>query len=346
MPVRKPRPSGQYGTRPTPSSAHHAGHAGLRVAGPQRVLGLHRCDRVHGMGAAQQAAADLGQAQVADLALGHQLGHRADRLLDLGGLRRPVQVVQVDHLDTEPQQRRLAGPLDEVALTADDAVRLTGRPVDAELGGQLHLRPPARDAPADQDLVVSGAVGVRGVQERHAQVQRPVDSGDRLVPVGGTVLLAHPHAPRPWADTVRPPSLVLRMCSAPWWCWVEFVRGDGVEEIQRRGGGGAPPGLQGGIEALGRGRPGFDGPGDRFQDRSLLPEQVGGVDSGPVQKGELEQRLGADVADVLRGGVQPALRGLAALRGGGVDGPLGSEAGFGALGVISPAWASRPMAGR
>src|ERR1700722_15993253 len=129
-----------------------------------------------------------------------------------------------------------------------------------------------------------------------------------------------PTQPRPWADTVRPPSLVLRMRllfllsagSAASWCWVEFVRGDGVEEVQRRGRAGAPPRLQGGIEASGRGRSGLDGTSDRFQDGSLLPEQVGGVDSGPVQEGQLEQQLRADVADVLHGGGQPALRGLAA----------------------------------
>jgi hypothetical protein len=57
---------------------------GLEVAGPQRVLALHRGDRVHRVRAAQQVVVDLGQAQVADLALGDELGHRADGLLDLG----------------------------------------------------------------------------------------------------------------------------------------------------------------------------------------------------------------------------------------------------------------------
>ena len=166
------------------------------AGGPEHVvtIALHRGDRVHRVRAAQQFVVHLGQAQVADLALGHELGHRADGLLDLGRLRRAVQVVQVDDLDAEPGQRRLAGPLHVVVLAADDAVRVARRPVDAELGSQLHLVAPVRDAPADQDLVVARAVDVGGVDERHAQVERAIDGDDRLVPVGGAVPLAHPHA--------------------------------------------------------------------------------------------------------------------------------------------------------
>jgi hypothetical protein len=76
-------------------------------------------------------------------------------------------------------------------------MRVARRPVDAELGGQLHLVAPVRDAPADQDLVVARAVDVGGVDERHAQVERAIDGGDRLIPVGGAVPLAHPHAAQP-----------------------------------------------------------------------------------------------------------------------------------------------------
>ena len=50
--------------------AHGLDRVGLDVAGPQRVLALHRGDRVDRVGAAQQLVVDLGQAQVADLALG------------------------------------------------------------------------------------------------------------------------------------------------------------------------------------------------------------------------------------------------------------------------------------
>jgi hypothetical protein len=51
-----------------------------------------------------------------------------------------------------------------------------------------------RDAAADQDLIVAGAVDVGGVDERHAKIERAINGRDRLVPVGDAVILAHPHA--------------------------------------------------------------------------------------------------------------------------------------------------------
>ena len=50
------------------------------------------------------------------------------------------------------------------------------------------------DAAADQDLVVTSPVDVGGVEERQAEVEHAVDRGDRLVPVGLAVRVAHPHA--------------------------------------------------------------------------------------------------------------------------------------------------------
>ena len=68
VPVRKPLPSGLNGTNPMPSSAQVGQHLGLGVAGPQRVLALHRGDRVHGVRAPDRVGAGLGQPEVADLA--------------------------------------------------------------------------------------------------------------------------------------------------------------------------------------------------------------------------------------------------------------------------------------
>src|SRR6266536_3355709 len=68
---------------------------GLGVAGPQRVLGLQRGERVDGVGAADRVRAGLGQADVAHLALGDQVGQGADGLLD-GRVRvDPVLVVEI-----------------------------------------------------------------------------------------------------------------------------------------------------------------------------------------------------------------------------------------------------------
>ena len=85
---------------------------GLRVTGPQRVLGLQRGDRVDGVGAADRLGAGLGQADVPDLALGDQLGQRADGLLDRRVRVDPVLVVEVDAVGAEPLQGALDGGAD------------------------------------------------------------------------------------------------------------------------------------------------------------------------------------------------------------------------------------------
>ena len=81
-PVRKPRPSGEYGTRPMPSSRQRRQDLVLEVAGAQRVLGLQRGDRVHGVRAADGRGRRLGEPEVADLAGLDELRHGADGLLD------------------------------------------------------------------------------------------------------------------------------------------------------------------------------------------------------------------------------------------------------------------------
>ena len=137
---------------------------GLRIAGPQGVLRLQRGDRVHGVGAADCGGAGLGQADVADLALGDQLGQGADGVLD-GGLRvDPVLVVQVDVVGAEPLQRPLDCGADVRRAAVEDAGAATGVRDDAELRRQHHLVAAALDGPADQLLV-----GGRGRRSRRCR---------------------------------------------------------------------------------------------------------------------------------------------------------------------------------
>ena len=74
----------------------------LDVAAPQRPLALQRGDRVHGRGAADRVDRRLRQPEVAHLALGDELGHRPDRLLDRHVRVGAVLVVEVDVVDAEP----------------------------------------------------------------------------------------------------------------------------------------------------------------------------------------------------------------------------------------------------
>ena len=75
VPVRKPRPNGEYGTKPTPSSAA----VGTTLLSTSRLQIDHSlCTAAIGCtsdGGAQLLGGHLRQPQVAHLARGHQLGH-------------------------------------------------------------------------------------------------------------------------------------------------------------------------------------------------------------------------------------------------------------------------------
>ena len=111
VPVRKPRPAGERHEADA-EFAQRRQDPLLRAPGPQRVLRLHRGDRVNGVRAADGVRAGLGEAEGADLALGDQLADRADGLLDRGVRVDPVLVVQVDVVGAEPLQRALDGRAD------------------------------------------------------------------------------------------------------------------------------------------------------------------------------------------------------------------------------------------
>jgi hypothetical protein len=54
----------------------------LRIAGPEGIFSLQRGDGMHGVSTPDCGGASLGKADVADLALDHQLGQGADGVLD------------------------------------------------------------------------------------------------------------------------------------------------------------------------------------------------------------------------------------------------------------------------
>jgi hypothetical protein len=75
-----------------------------------------------------------------------------------------VGVVEVDHVDLQPLQGRLAGA--EHKLRPAVGVLAAGTAEVAELGGQHHPGAPACQRLADQFLVMPLAVG--GAGKRHA----------------------------------------------------------------------------------------------------------------------------------------------------------------------------------
>lgn len=136
------------------------------------------------MGAADGVGRGLAQAQRAHLALLHQLAHGADRILDRHRWIDAVLVVEVDHVDAQPLEARIARRL-HVLRRSIDAVGAAG-PLDlAELGGE-HDAVAARAGKrlADQLLVVAPAIHVGAVEHGDATIQRVVDQRDALGIVG------------------------------------------------------------------------------------------------------------------------------------------------------------------
>ena len=89
------------------------------VAAEQRVLGLERGDRVHRDGPPDRVGGGFGQPEVAHLAGGDELGHRADGLLDGHVGIGPVQVVQVDVVEAEPGERAVDRGPDVLGAAVD-----------------------------------------------------------------------------------------------------------------------------------------------------------------------------------------------------------------------------------
>jgi hypothetical protein len=79
---------------------------------------------------------------------------------------RTVQVVEVDRVHAEAQQRRLAAALDVGGLAAP--AKVAHAAVDADLGRQLDLVAAPGDGAPDEHLVVPGAVGVSARVEAQA----------------------------------------------------------------------------------------------------------------------------------------------------------------------------------
>ena len=153
---------------------------------------------MHGVGAADRLLARLGEAEEAHLPFAHELGHRADDILDRYGGVHAVLVQEVDVVRVEPAERAL----DSLADVRGPAVHPRNGAVldlEAELGCDdepFALPRELLESARQQLLVREGPVDLGRIEERHAELDRPVDGGDRLALVAllrRAVGLAHPH---------------------------------------------------------------------------------------------------------------------------------------------------------
>ena len=91
----------------------------LRVAAPQRILGLQGGDRVYGMRPADGRGRRLAQPEVTHLPLPHQLRHRADGLFNGDLWIDAVLVIEVDVINPQPSERAVAGLADVLRPAVD-----------------------------------------------------------------------------------------------------------------------------------------------------------------------------------------------------------------------------------
>ena len=82
---------------------------GRLLAIEQREFALHRGDRVDRMGPPEPLRPRLAEPDKPHLAALDEPAHRADRLLDRHVGIDPVLVIEVDHIEPEPLQARVAG---------------------------------------------------------------------------------------------------------------------------------------------------------------------------------------------------------------------------------------------
>jgi hypothetical protein len=99
----------------------------------------------------------------------HQLGHRADRLLNRRAGVYPVLIIKVDCIDPQPLQRSFDGAAD-IGRAGVDTGDLVAIEFEAELGRDDQLVALPLDRLADQLLVLEGAIDLRGVEEGDAEV--------------------------------------------------------------------------------------------------------------------------------------------------------------------------------
>jgi len=133
-------------------------------------------------------AAEIRQAEVADLPLPHQVAQRAHRLVQVFLVEVAVQVEDVDVVGAEPAQAVLGFPHDPLARI----VRLVGLAAHciAQLGGQHPVVALACQQPPDHQFGCALGVDIGGIDEVDAVVPR---RGDDAAGFGLVGLIAKHH---------------------------------------------------------------------------------------------------------------------------------------------------------
>src|SRR5260221_11537850 len=171
LPGKKPAAQWAVGDEADSEFAHSGQNLVLRVAAPQRVFRLEGRDRVDGVRPPDGCRRGFREAEVAYLALLHQSGHRADRVLNRNRRGHTQLVIQIDVIDAKATQRAITGRTHIVRSAVDAHKGAILAPLVAKLRREHHLIPPALDRLPDEPLIPERAVLIGRVQKIHPKFQ-------------------------------------------------------------------------------------------------------------------------------------------------------------------------------
>ena len=135
----------------------------------------------------------FGEPEETHLTLADQLSHRAHRLFDRHVRIDPVQVVQVDDIDTEAAEAGFARRPHTLGSRVHLGCRAARAENEAEFAGQDDLTASFSDRTADERLVGASPVCIGGIDQRDAQIEGPMNRTDRFLIVRSAVALGHSH---------------------------------------------------------------------------------------------------------------------------------------------------------
>jgi hypothetical protein len=200
-------------------------HRDLGIATPQRILGLHGADGVHGVGPPQGDLRHFGQADRPHLAGSNQIGHRTHALLDRNLLVPAVQVVQVDHVGLQVAQAVFTVTPYGLRTPVDDTLDPVGEAHagHAPLACERELVAVAAHHLTHQLLVGTEAVQGRGVEQRDTRVECGKQHTLALLRRGrNTIRMAQVHAAQAdGRDREWPDLTLLHRCSPRHHCMDE-----------------------------------------------------------------------------------------------------------------------------
>src|SRR5690349_12877803 len=125
---------------------------------------------------------EVADAGIADFALRYQFAERAPAFLNVFGRNGPMELIEIDAIDVQPPQARIAFSADAVTLeTAGDAV--VGLRNTAALCGDEWFHFQFRERLRDDFFGMSVAVDRRRVDPVDAQFNRAMDRADRVLVV-------------------------------------------------------------------------------------------------------------------------------------------------------------------